>query len=143
MIDNSTLSTGCWFPCKGSNMCIPWSLLEQIKNSGEKDHIFGLMYGIKDENIRGKLGYGIGKHKSPNRKNQAFRKISKQKYKRNDVLNEESNIDSNREWTASSNDDQMPMIPKASVASTKEKFKMTEQKGSLIANLLENHQYHM
>jgi len=92
------------------------------------------MYGIKDENIRQKLGYGSGKHKSSDRRKQAFRKVSKQKYKRNDLLNGEINFDSNREWIASSTDDQMLMIRKASIASTKEKFKTTEQKGSLITN---------
>jgi len=101
------------------------------------------MYGIKDENIRQKLGYGSGKHKSSDRRKQAFRKVSKQKYKQNDLLNEEINFDSNREWIASSNDHQILVIPKASIAFTKEKFKTTEQKGSLLTNLLEDRNYSM
>jgi len=86
------------FPCNGSNICVPWSLFEQIKYSNENDHIFGLMYGFKDENTRQKLGYGSGKHKSSDRKKQAFRKVSKQKYKRSDLLNGETYFDSKREY---------------------------------------------
>jgi len=119
-------SNGCWFSCNGTNVCIPWSFLEQIKNFSEKDQVFGLMYGIKDENIRQKLGYGTGKYKSSSRLKQVFRRKSKQKYKGNDLLNEETNFDSNRKWTASSTNDEMLVIPKASDVSTKEKLKSFE-----------------
>ncbi len=57
------------FPCNGSNMCMPWSILEQMKNSSGTDPIFGLMYGIKDENIRRKLGYRVGEHQTSNVEN--------------------------------------------------------------------------
>jgi hypothetical protein len=101
-------------------MCIPWSLLEQIKNSNEKDQIFGLMFGIKDENIRRKLGYGTGKHRSSSRR--------KQKYRHNDRLNKESNFDRNRKWSTSSTDDQMPVRSKQSVASREKNLKIANKK---------------
>jgi hypothetical protein len=101
-------------------MCIPWSLLEQIKNSNEKDQIFGLMFGLKDENIRRKLGYGTGKHRSSSRR--------KQKYRRNDRLNKESNFDRNRKSSTSSTDDQMPVRSKQSVASREKNLKIANKK---------------
>ncbi|CAF0875161.1 unnamed protein product [Adineta steineri] len=99
---NSTLPNTCLSSCNGCNMCEQWSILEQIKNSNEKDHIFGLVYGIKDENIRRKLGYRTGDHKSSSKIKQKFRKISKQKYGSNMLLNKEAKFDSNREWTTGS-----------------------------------------
>ncbi len=120
VIDNSILANGCSLPCNRSNMCIPWSLLEQIKNSNEKDQIFGLMFGIKDENIRRKLGYGTGKHRSSSRR--------KQKYRHNDRLNKESNFDRNRKWSTSSTDDQMPVRSKQSVASREKNLKIANKK---------------
>ncbi len=57
------------FPYNGSNICMPWSILEQMKNSSGTDPIFGLMYGIKDENIRRKLGYRVGEHQTSNVEN--------------------------------------------------------------------------
>ncbi|CAF4428777.1 unnamed protein product, partial [Adineta steineri] len=83
-------------------MCEQWSILEQIKNSNGKDHIFGLVYGIKDKNIRRKLGYRTGDHKSSSKIKQKFRKISKQKYGSNMLLNKEAKFDSNRGWTTGS-----------------------------------------
>jgi hypothetical protein len=136
MADNSVLSTGCGFPCNESKIYMPWSCFEQIKNSaGEQNPIFGLMYGIKDKNIRRKLGYRTGKHRSPKR--------IKPKYKRNLFSNKEQNFGNKREWIASSTDGEISPVQKASDASIKEKFKITDQKSSSFAKIQQNLHYHI
>ncbi|CAF2396173.1 unnamed protein product [Rotaria sp. Silwood2] len=135
IVDSPTLLTECLLTCNGSNMCIPWPILEPIKISDEKDNNFGLMYGIKDENIRRNLGYSIGEHKSLNRKKRAFRKIFKQQYKQNNLLDEEVEFDSIRQGKASSTDNRMSIVQQISITSPKENLKITEQKSSLFANL--------
>lgn len=55
MMGNPVLSVGCGFPCAESNICMPWSFFERMKNSADRnDQIFGVMHGIQNENLRGK-----------------------------------------------------------------------------------------
>jgi hypothetical protein len=124
MADNSVLSTiGCGFPCNEFNICMPWSLFEQ-------NHTFGLMYGIKDENVRRKLGYRTGKQQSSKRR--------KHKYKRNIFSNKKQSFGSDREWVVSSMGGEMSSIQKASDASIKAKFEITDQKSNSFAKILQN-----
>jgi hypothetical protein len=115
------------FPCNGSNMCMAWSILEQMENSNERNSIFGSMYGIKDENIRRKLGYGIGEHQSTDR--------AKNKYRRNIPINKEANFDSNHGWIAISSDDQITVLKQTSVVSSKENLEITHSKGTSFVNV--------
>lgn len=121
MIYNPSLFNGCCSPYNRPNTCIPWSLLEQ-------DHIFGVMYGINDENVRRKLGYSTKKHKSLGR--------PKQKDEQNNLLNEEPNYDSDQAWIESYTNDQMLVAPKVSSMSTRQKPKNVEQTGSLCSKFL-------
>jgi hypothetical protein len=118
-INNKSLSPiDCLSPCNNMpNMCIPWSLLEQMKNISEMDNLFGVVYGLKDETIRKKMGYRTG---------------IKQKYKPNRFSNEKSNFDSSSEWATGSNKDQMSVIQQASAASMIEKSKMMTPKGNIF-----------
>jgi hypothetical protein len=125
---NPTSTTECLFPCNGFNTCVPCLPLEQMRNPSENDHMFGFMYGIKDENIRRKLGYGVGK--SPKRAKRTSQKQSKLKYKRNNLLNDEANFDSNQKWIQNSTHDQIPGVQQSSVTSAKEKLKNTKQEGT-------------
>lgn len=71
---NPVLSIGCGIPCNESNICMPWSFFERMKNSADRnDQIFGMMYGIQDENVRQKLGYRVGKYGSTKRTRQKNR----------------------------------------------------------------------
>lgn len=54
----------CYSPCTEPNVCIPWSHLEQMKRVNSNDEILGLVYGIKNKELRRKLGYGIEKQNS-------------------------------------------------------------------------------
>ena len=87
------------------------------------------MYGIKDENIRRKLGYRTGKHRSLKRR--------KHKYKRNNFLNKEQGFGSDREWIVSSADGKMSPKQKVSDASIREEIKINDQqrksKNSIIS----------
>jgi hypothetical protein len=105
---------------------MPWSFFEQ-------NHIFGLMYGIKDERIRRKLGYRTEKHRSLKRR--------KHKYKRNSFLNKEQIFGSDRESIVSPTDSEMSPIQKTSDASIREKFKITDQKSNLFTEILQNLYY--
>ncbi|CAF1248665.1 unnamed protein product [Rotaria sordida] len=127
IIDNPTLFTEGLLTCNSSNMCIPWPILEPMKNSNEQDNHFGLMYAIDDGNIRRNLSYEIGEYKPLNRKKRAFQKTLKQQYKQNNLLNEEMEFDSNRQKTPSSTNTRMPIIQQISVNSPKMNIKIAKQ----------------
>ena len=73
-------------------MSIPWSVLNQIKQSGESDNVFGLVYGIKDEKVRRKLGYHGSKQKPASRSRQLSNKKKKQRSQKSFVHDEVSSI---------------------------------------------------
>ncbi|CAF3554435.1 unnamed protein product [Rotaria sordida] len=135
IIDNPTLFTEGLLTCNSSNMCIPWPILEPMKNSNEQDNRFGLMYAIDDGNIRRNSSYEIGEYKPLNRKKRAFQKTLKQQYKQNNLLNKEMKFDSNRQKTPSSTNTRMPIIQQISVNSPEMNIKIAKQQGSLFANL--------
>ncbi|CAF0777487.1 unnamed protein product [Adineta ricciae] len=86
-------------PCMNSShtidnpMSIPWSVLKQIEQSGESDNVFGLVFGIKDEKVRRKLGYHGSKQKSASRSRQLSNKKKKQRSQKSFVNDEVSPID--------------------------------------------------
>ncbi|CAF0819126.1 unnamed protein product [Rotaria sp. Silwood1] len=109
-------------------MCIPWPILEPLQNSNEKFNSVGLIYGIKDENVRRNLGYDIEEHKSLNSNKRAFRNMLKQQYKQNNLLSEEVKFDRNRQKTASSTNNRTPIVQQISVTSPKANLKTVEYK---------------
>ena len=136
IIYNPTLTTQCLYSYNGFTTCVPWLTLEQMRNSSEIDPGFGLMYGIKNENIRRKLGYGTGAHKLPKRTKQAFRKNQSKQYKPSRSLNSERNFVNTQRCTTAYTDDPMPVRQQTSGTYDREKVKTIRQRGNLFANLL-------
>ncbi|CAF0881794.1 unnamed protein product [Adineta ricciae] len=74
-------------------MSIPWSVLNQIESLGESDNVFGLVFGIKDEKVRRKLGYHGSKQKPASRSRCLSNKKKNQRSQKIFVHDEVSPID--------------------------------------------------
>ena len=96
-----------------------------MKNSADRnDQIFGLMYGIKDENVRRKLGYRVGKYGSPKR--------GRQRNKRNRFQNGRKNDENDRGLIVRSNDGMALPTQKTSFASARGVLSAIDQAGNFI-----------
>ncbi|UJR28196.1 hypothetical protein I4U23_009447 [Adineta vaga] len=94
----------------------------------ENNHVFGLVYGIKDRNIRRKLGYGISKDTSLSRTKQISRNKSKQKYRNSSMRKKQINDDNNLQWHIDSPNDQISISRQSSSISIKGKLGTTRKK---------------
>ncbi|CAM4848575.1 unnamed protein product [Rotaria magnacalcarata] len=96
-----------FFTCNESNMCIPWSIFEPMKSSIEDDNSLGVMYKIKDENIRQNFSNDIEESKWFNRKKRTLHRLSQEQYQRNSFLNVKVKLDNNRQRMKNSPNNQM------------------------------------
>ena len=107
-----------------------------MKHSADRnDQIFGLMYGIQDENVRRKLGYRGRKYGSL--------KQGRQRNKRNRFRNGRNNYENDRGLIVSSNDGILLPTQKTSFASTKGIFSATDQRGNFIDRVVHYFTYHL